>query len=105
MEDDKNIMLPRQPRRGSQNYIAAKKEVTSRGPKPAQRRRRELWDVHFKGYEYEGGGMIQNNGLDAESIVEMVFKPKQFGRLLRPAESQLILAYMRFWPRRRMMKK
>ena len=95
MADDSNIQQPRQPRRGLDHYKKLKQEITASHPKPAPAslHRKEIFDVRFTGYNY-GGDMAENDGIEPQTFIEMVFKPKQFGRLLRPEESQLILSYM-----------
>ena len=97
MADDSNIQQPRQPRRGLDHYKKLKQEITASHPEPtptpASLCRKEIFDVRFTGYNY-GGDMTENDGIEPQTFIEMVFKPKQFGRLLRPAESQLILSFM-----------
>ena len=89
MTDDTNIQQPSRPfAHGVARYDAlteAAKAVAA-----SHSKRNELFTMNITAIGKEGGGMDD----EQRFLIDLIFKPNENGFKLRPAETQLLLAYI-----------
>jgi len=81
----------RPPIRGLQHYNILKQEITQRP------NRKDLFTMTINASTQQKGENMDNqlNGVEERQfLIDLIFKPNEPGLRLRPAETQLLLAYM-----------
>ena len=75
----------RPPSRGQNHYVALK-------PKTANSK--ELFTITITAATKQGGDMSQSITNEERFLIDLIFKPNEPGLILRPEETQVLLAYI-----------
>ncbi len=76
----------RPPFRGQNHYAALKSDMTAAS--------KELFTITITAATKQGGDMKQDTINEERFLIDLIFKPNEPGLILRPEETQLLLAYI-----------
>ena len=80
--------------RGTNHYRTLPRELTTRRPLEPTTAKNDLFTIVINAVSEKGKVMNEQQSNERQFLVDLIFKPNEPGLTLRPAETQLLLAYI-----------